>query len=339
MLKTRSSSLSRVHTLTQISCLAGIVWLHAGSSSCFAQEQDVVAAASAFTRAQQAELSGQHARAAELFELADRAAPTPEALRSATRARLTAGQTEAAAGNAEELLRRYPDDQTSRELAEKVLADARPQLMRLRLQCSEPCTVVVDGLAASVSAQQTQVVYLSPGSHQVILGFAQGLTRELHLRGAAGEERTDSVAKPEPAATQLASSSSASDPESATVAHLRPAVATRADDARVAHGLPPAYFWSAAALTVATGGVALWSGLDLLKARDDFARDATPTQAEFEAGERRDMRTSVLLGATGALLAGTAVLALFTDFGSRSEEAAALSLYPQGAKLTYRSRF
>ena len=147
MLKTRFSSLLRVRTLTQVSCLAGMVWLTVGCSLSFAQEQDVVAAASAFTRAQQAELSGQHARAAELFELADRAAPTPEALRSATRARLAAGQTEAAAGNAEELLRRYPDDQTSKELAERVLAEARPQLMRMTLQCSDPCTVVVDGLA------------------------------------------------------------------------------------------------------------------------------------------------------------------------------------------------
>lgn len=339
MLTTYASSLSRVDTRARVvGCLAGIVWLSVCSLS-FAQEQDVVAAASAFTRAQQAELSGQHARAAELFELADRASPTPEALRSATRARLAAGQTEAAASNAEELLRRYPDDQASSELAEKVLAEVRPQLMRLTLQCSHPCTVIVDGLAAAVSAQRTQLVYMSPGPHQMTLGFEQGLTRELQLHAAAGEESTLSITKPIPVVPEAAYPSSASGRESAAQTNLRPAVSMRAQDDRVAPGLSPAYFWSAAVLTVATGGVALWSGLDLLKARDDFARDPAPSQAEFQAGEKKDMRTTVLLGATGALLVSTAALAFFTEFGERAEETAALSVHPEGAKLTYQRRF
>src|SRR5687768_599387 len=49
--------------------------------------QDVAAAANAFARAQKAELAGDHAAAAELYELADSLAPAPEALRSALKAR------------------------------------------------------------------------------------------------------------------------------------------------------------------------------------------------------------------------------------------------------------
>ena len=48
-------------------------------------------------------MSGDLARAAELYELADHIAPTPEALRNATRSRLAAGQLVAAATHAEEL--------------------------------------------------------------------------------------------------------------------------------------------------------------------------------------------------------------------------------------------
>src|SRR5205085_10940242 len=75
-----------------------------------AEDKAVLAAATAFSQAQQAELSGNHERAAELFELAHHIAPAPEALRSATRARLSAEQLTSAASDAEELLRLYPND-------------------------------------------------------------------------------------------------------------------------------------------------------------------------------------------------------------------------------------
>jgi hypothetical protein len=50
----------------------------------FAQE-DVQAASAAFAEAQRAQLRGDFPRAAELFEIADQAAPSPAALRSAIR--------------------------------------------------------------------------------------------------------------------------------------------------------------------------------------------------------------------------------------------------------------
>src|SRR5215470_8692517 len=78
-----------------------------------ARADDVSGAANAFSRAQKAELSGDFAAAAELYELADGLAPAPEALRSALRSRKSAGQLEAAALHAEELLSRYPNDAKS----------------------------------------------------------------------------------------------------------------------------------------------------------------------------------------------------------------------------------
>ena len=82
---------------------------------------DVAGAAGAFSRAQRAELAGDHARAAEFYELADSMAPTPEALRSALRTRLAAGQRAIAAARAESLRSRYPDDAESKALADKTL--------------------------------------------------------------------------------------------------------------------------------------------------------------------------------------------------------------------------
>lgn len=295
-----------------------------------ADDKSVVAAASAFEQGQQAELSGNHERAAELFELADRIAPTPEALRSATRARLSANQLAAAAGNAEELLRRYEREPASRELAEQVLTRAKPELTRFTFQCSDPCTVVVDGLATAVLPLRTQVVYVAPGQHNVVLGFEGDLTRGLRLSGSAGEARTIKVGRPPPAPAVAAGASSQ-------------AGAAAAEDSGFSsrQRLRPAYFWVAASLTVATGAVALWSGLDLLKARDEYTSTSSPTRAQFTDGESKDMRTSVLLGATGALLLTTATLGVFTDFhhGSSAGRSASLDLDQHGARLTLRGSF
>jgi len=295
-----------------------------------ADDKSVVAAASAFEQGQQAELSGNHERAAELFELADRIAPTPEALRSATRARLSANQLAAAAGNAEELLRRYEREAASRELAEQVLTRAKPELTRFTFQCSDPCTVVVDSLATAVLPLRTQVVYVAPGQHNVVLGFEGDLTRGLRLSGSAGEARTIKVGRPPPAPPVAAGASG----QAGTAGAHDSGFSSR-------QRLRPAYFWVAASLTVATGAVALWSGLDLLKARDEYTSSASPTRAQFADGESKDMRTSILLGATGALLLTTATLGVFTDFqyGSSAGRSASLDLDQHGARFTLRGSF
>ena len=290
-----------------------------------ADDKSVVAAASAFEQGQQAELSGNHERAAELFELADRIAPTPEALRSATRARLAADQLAAAAGNAEELLRRYEKDASSRELAQQVLTRAKPELTRFTFQCSDPCTVAVDGLAIAVLPLRTQVVYVAPGSHNVALGFEGDLNRGLRLSGSGGEARTIKVGRP-PAPSIASGANKQAGADSAPAPRQR---------------LRPVYFWVAVSLTVATGALALWSGIDLLKARDDFKASEAPTRAQFEDGESKDTRTSALLGVTGALAVGTAALAYFTDFQGSGErrQTASLSVDGHSAQLTLRSSF
>ncbi|MDB4972104.1 MAG: hypothetical protein JWN48_445 [Myxococcaceae bacterium] len=315
---------------SQIGALAAFALaLVSWPSAAAAEDKSVIAAASAFTQGQQAELSGNNERAAELFELADRIAPTPEALRSATRARFAAGQLSSAAADAEELRRRYHDDPQSRELAERVLSRARPELARFTFECSEPCSVVVDGFAAGLVPLKTQVVYVSPGSHELVIGFAGDVTRGLRLQGSAGEARTIKLARPVSGALGKSSSTPADS-------------SLKTSTSRERRGLSPTYFWVAAGTTVVAGALTLWSGLDLIHARDDFKSNPRPTRSEFDDGESKDRRTSVLIGATSALALSTAALAVFTDFsGERRERmpSASLSVDGHGARLSYGSRF
>jgi tetratricopeptide (TPR) repeat protein len=68
-------------------------------------------------------------------------------------------------------------------------------------------------------------------------------------------------------------------------------------------------FIGAAAATAIVGGLALWSGLDTLSARDKY--EAAPTEAGYNDGAKRERRTNWLIGGTAALGAATAGLGLF----------------------------
>jgi tetratricopeptide (TPR) repeat protein len=316
LLPDRSARFARLLAAFGALALISSAWLARAK----AEDTGVVAAANAFAQGQQAELKGDHDRAAELFELADRIAPTPEALRSATRARLAAGQLALAADDAELLLARDPDD-ASRELADEVLAKAKPELTRYTFQCSDPCTVVVDGSATMVSPELTQVVYLAPGTHELVLGFEDDATHRVKLTGSAGEARTIKVARPAP-----------------------PPKVARTDEAFLEppvregrKGLSPAYFWTGAALTVVAGGLTLWSGLDLLSAKDDFEKN--PTRAKFDDGEGKDTRTNVLIAVTGALAVSTVTLAFFTNFKARERASASIGFDGHSAQLKLRGQF
>jgi hypothetical protein len=293
-----------------------------------------VAAANAFQQAQRAEVSGDMARAAELYELADRISPTPEALRNATRSRLQAGQLVAAATHAEELLARYGDEHTSAELANEVLRRARPELGRVKVTCEGECTVVIDGLAGTTHPAEHQVIYVKPGAHQVVGRFAEGESEPVALEAQAGAESELSIAHPPPGATPAAVEPNP--PPADTVESRQAKYAAQSHHGRSkAH---PAYFWALAGATAVVGAVTIWSGVDLLKAKDDFKSDPTPTQGEFNDGEKKDRRTTALIATTGALAAGTVVMAFFTDFkGERLAPSASIDKH--GAALTLKGRF
>jgi hypothetical protein len=271
-----------------------------------AEEADVAAAASAFSRAQEAEVRGDTAKAADLYELADRISPTPAALRSATRARLVAGQLASAAGDAEELKRRYPNDPASVAVADEALAKATEKLARLGAECTPECALIVDGLAASAESRRAHVIYLEPGPHTVVGRFADGTSATERVDGAPKQRLDVKLSKPEspPAAAPVPSPAPPPSPQAAPAPSAEP-------NAR--SGLPPAVGLVLGGVALGLGGVAVWSALDTKMARDDF--DQNPTQSAFDSGQGKDVRTNVLIGASAVLgAASLGILAFATNW-------------------------
>lgn len=280
--------------------LAFCVWTGAAAAD------DVSGAAAAYSRAQQAALTGDHAKAAELFELADSLAPAPEALRSALRSRMEAGQLKAAAGHAETLLQRYPDDEKSRELAQSTLDEVSGQFLRYEVECSPTaCLLEVDGAAVGTESETHHIVYMDPGAHEVVAVFGSQRTNSQLADGLAGERATLTFEAPpipsEPGEAEKPSvGAAAADP--------------RADVADKKKGLSPGFFAVAGIATLGLGGATLWSGLDVLAAHDEYEKNQT--QKAYEDGLDKQRRTNILIGATAAAGAATVVFAILTKWKS-----------------------
>lgn len=258
---------------------------------------DVSAAARAFTDGQAAQLDGDYERASQSFELAFSIAPSKEALRSAVRAHVQALHVARAATLAALLLERYGSDPASAQLAKEVLADAAPKLGRVALTCASPCSLAIDGRAASVDAASARhVVYVTPGHLALAVTFEGSAPVQRQGDVVAGGELVLEVARPAPTTTT---------PAPVPAATPKPAAAP----ARASHGLPPAVTIAGGIATLALGGAALWSGLDTLDAHDKYK--AMPTPAGWDDGRSKQLRTNILIGSTAVVGVATIAVAVF----------------------------
>jgi hypothetical protein len=308
----------------KLSCSRGMVVCAIAGASCltvlFVAEpvgaQDVAGAANAFSRAQKADLSGDHDTAAELYELADSLAPTPEALRSALRARKTAGQLGAAAGHAERLLHRYPSDKRSKDLAEATLEEARRKLARIEVHCKpKACGLVVDGAAATSEVNENHVIFLDPGKHEVNAAFGPDRAVPKVTQAKAGDRTSFNFEAPAastgPRLTDTGGKPGVSISTEATVDR-----GARSSQ----RGLSPWIFAAGAAVTAGLGAATVWSGLDVMNAHDAYR--GHETQQAYDDGLDKERRTNVLLGATITAGLTSIVLAYFTRWSGSSESAA-----------------
>lgn len=154
-----------------------------------ATQDDVPAAARAFQSGQKAQLAGDFARAAELFELADVLAPTPEAVRSAMRNREAAGQPARAATIALEAKQRYPDDAQTVAAANELLDRVAASLSRVSVTCEPLCTVLIDGQALTLEPVSRAEAYVPAGEHRVEARFGAGRRAVEALALVPGQER------------------------------------------------------------------------------------------------------------------------------------------------------
>jgi len=315
----------------------------AAAQTSVAGSSDVAAAARAFQEGQKAQLSGDFARAAELFELADELAPTPEAVRSAIRNHDAARHPARAATLALAAAERYPEDTATSAMVDELLARVTPLLARLTIRCDQPCVLLIDGEALTVEAVARADAFVPPGSHAIearfpteqrethTLELAAGDARELELRAPALPELEPAPPSPEraPAVETLA--------ERQPLPPAAPRAATAASDED--DGLPPWLFLTAGALTVTGAAASLISGLDALDKRDAY--EADPTRGGYERGVESESRTNALLIATAGLAATSAVLFAFTDWsgddGAERASTTTLSLSPLAPNLVLRS--
>jgi len=272
-------------------------------------QQDVAAAAQAYEAGQRAQLAGNHAEAARLFELAYDAAPSPQALRSAIRNRRLAGDDARAATLALQAILTYPADRDTRDLSQEVLDATQPHLTQLQVSCGEPCIVVVDGAVESANEQASWRFFVQPGAHTLVARYAAGSAAPQSLEAAAGG--TQSVSFAPPAATTTTPVESEPPPPAID---LRPA-----DPAPVqGDGLSPVLFWTSAAATAAMAGVTAWSVADTFSANRDY--ESNPTREGYVDGQDRRRRTFALVGVSGALAVTTVVVGVLTDFGGSDSD-------------------
>jgi len=277
-----------------------------------ASAQDVAGAAKAFSQGQKAELSGDHAMAAEFFELADSLAPSPEALRCAIRSRKAAGHLGSAAINAEILRKRYPYDPKSQELAKDILLVAKKTLMRLSVVCKPRiCNLLVDDAAAGLTTDNHHVIYVEPGPHEVVASFDNVQSDPQFVDAEAGKRdslvfvytpKTDQENEKTALLTQANSSLDGSN-----------------TDLRAANneGLPIWYFLSGVVVTVGAGAATIWSGMDVLDLHDKYEQNQT--QKMYKSGLDKERRTNILIGVTAVAGVTTGILAVFTQWEDSGE--------------------
>ena len=191
---------------------------------------------------------------------------------------------------------------------------------------------MVDGLAVGLAPLKSQILYATPGSHEFEVSFEDGRERGMRLSGGRGEALSIRVQPPPPEQGPPPSAPTSDENSEEELAAIERAPLPR-------RGLSPAWFWSAASLTAVAGGLALWSGLELLDARDDLLASPAPTRAAFARGERK-IANHRAIGTSAALAASALVLGLFTDFGRRpNEPRPAVALLRDGAAMAVQAVF
>jgi len=291
-----------------VTLTAGVVHAQAAAQPTPAQIRD---AAEAFDRGREAYKAEKYLLAAEQFERADAAAPSATALELAIRSRTTAGDADRAATLSALSLERHSDDEKLTELAQKTIEASKADLYELTVRCSEPCELSDGNKIVHGRPALTRRVFLAPGEHELRAGFGEGRTDSKSVTATAagtGELAFEAPAK-EPEATE---------PDPVVTAPAPPPQADRGP--KQGGGLPPIVFWVGASVTTAVGGATIWSGLDTV---NNPGTDRVQAECEagdeqcplYQEGRKKQLRTNILIGATGLLGVATALVGvLATDW-------------------------
>ncbi|MBW2460093.1 MAG: hypothetical protein JRH11_00505 [Deltaproteobacteria bacterium] len=261
------------------------------------------AAEAAYDRGTRAYRGGDYSQAAQWWETANELAPAAAAALQAVRAHQRDGNFLRAATMVIFVREQYGEDQVP-ERFQTPVERARTEGLEVRVSC-EQCELEVDG-----EREIFRTLFLSANvEHTLAATFEEGPAEE-RLTGAPGESLDVELVAPDP------------EPVVAPPAGVAPAPGAPAPDEP--SGISPVFFWTGLGLTAATGGVAIWSWVDTLDAAADY--EDTPTQEKLDAGRDLELRTTILVIATGVLGAATLTTLFFTDWSGDEEDPSEASL-------------
>lgn len=264
-------------------------------------KEQQTAAAAKFKEGERAFTRHDYAGAAVAFEAAYAIAPHPDVLLNAIDSREKAGDLAIAATWCAHLMREYPSQKASNEASQR-LSRLRPKLGRLdvTVQGGTAESLMIDGRAAEPGES-----YVDPGDH-IITATLDGQAIDKRVNVVAGArvnvllEKTPELPKPEP-------------------------VEPRKPPPREEKPLHPAVFLTGLGLTAVSGALLIWSGVDTNAALDAFERN--PTQAGYDEGLSKEIRTNVLIATTSVLGVASAAIGIFaTEWGGGADVADAARL-------------
>jgi hypothetical protein len=287
------------------------------------------AAADAYDRGTAAYLEGAYEEAGQWFETAHRMAPAAPALMQAIRAHEHNDNHARAATLAFELSRAYSDDKAAVDYATGVLSKQAGNLLHVEVACDQDCKLDLDG-----KLQEFLSFFTTPSTaHQLTATFESG-SKKATVQGAAGETRTIEFEAPPPPATP------------ATIP-LRDIESDSLADGSHAP-LQPLYTWIGLGVTGALGIATIISGIDARAGvpayekaaaasrdcmmTDDCASRQATAKSLLKAGEGRELRTNVLIGATAFAAVGTGVIALLLTDWSGGDSGSAAGTASAGAR-------
>ena len=256
-------------------------------------------------------LAKQFDEAATHFENAFFSAPNPAELRSAIRARRDAAQPARAATLAALGQRKYPKDEAIAKIADETLAAARALTFEVHITSPEECNVAVDAKVVAIEKSTDFRFFTDPGSHELQVGWSDDRSAKLTLDATAGGKRDLSLTPPAHSAPKLESA-------------VGPAPAAAPASSKP---FGPVLFLIGAGLTAAGAGVTVWSAIDTQNNPGQAAVKAGcvgqgTSCPQYQQGLSSQLRTNVLIAATGGIGLVTAVIGIFFTRWSRPAKAA-----------------
>ena len=260
----------------------------------------------------------QFEEAATHFENAFFAAPNPAELRSAIRARRETGQNARAATLAAIGKRKYAADAALGKIADETLAAARPKIYEIHVTSPEECNVAVDAKVVTAEKAADFRFFVDPGKHELLVGWSEDRSTKVSVDATAGGTQELSLTPPPP-------------PKKPDLPTTPP------ESTASSKPFGPAVFFIGLGLTAAGAGVTVWSGIDTQNnpgpnaVKADCVGQGTSCP-QYQTGLSSQLRTNVLIAATGGVGLITAVVGIFFTQWSHPD-APAEHAPPAGAGL------